>query len=64
VVGTGAPDVPQPLVNQLAMCGRLVIPIGDRYLQRITSVTKGPSGTIRDDGIGCVFVPLLGEHGW
>jgi len=64
VVGAGAPEVPEPLVKQLAPGGRLVIPIGDRYLQRMVTVTKTDRGTISEDGIGCVFVPLLGEHGW
>jgi protein-L-isoaspartate(D-aspartate) O-methyltransferase len=64
VVGAGAPEVPQPLVDQLAIGGRLVIPVGDRYLQRIVTVTRTARGTKTDDGIGCVFVPLLGEHGW
>jgi len=64
VVGAGAPEVPQPLVTQLAPGGRLVIPVGDRYLQRITTVTKGAHGATTEEGIGCVFVPLLGEHGW
>lgn len=64
VVGAGAPEVPRPLVEQLAIGGRLVIPVGDRYLQRIVTVTRTPRGTTTDEGIGCVFVPLLGEHGW
>ena len=64
VVGAGAPEAPPPLVRQLATGGRLVIPIGDRYLQRIVTVVKTRHGTTTDEGIGCVFVPLLGEHGW
>ncbi|MBM3498130.1 MAG: protein-L-isoaspartate(D-aspartate) O-methyltransferase [Armatimonadetes bacterium] len=64
VVGAGAPAVPEPLVEQLASGGRLVIPVGDRYLQRIVTVTKGAEGAVTEEGIGCVFVPLLGEHGW
>jgi len=64
IVGAGAPEVPQPLIDQLAVGGRLVIPVGDRYLQHLVTVTKGTRGTVTHDGIGCVFVPLLGEHGW
>ncbi|MGQ9730229.1 MAG: protein-L-isoaspartate(D-aspartate) O-methyltransferase [Candidatus Zipacnadales bacterium] len=64
IVGAGAPQVPEPLVQQLAPGGRLVLPIGDRYLQHIVTVTKTDDGTILEDGIGCVFVPLIGDHGW
>jgi protein-L-isoaspartate(D-aspartate) O-methyltransferase len=64
VVGAGAPEVPQPLVEQLSPEGRLVIPVGDRHLQRITTVTKAAHGSTTEEGLGCVFVPLLGEHGW
>jgi protein-L-isoaspartate(D-aspartate) O-methyltransferase len=64
VVGAGAPEVPEPLVKQLAIGGRLVVPIGDRYLQHMAIVTRTERGTTTDEGIGCVFVPLLGKHGW
>lgn len=64
IVGAGSPDVPQPLVRQLAPNGRLVIPIGDRHLQKIVTVRRTEDGVQTEDGIGCVFVPLLGEYGW
>jgi protein-L-isoaspartate(D-aspartate) O-methyltransferase len=64
IVGAGAPQVPEPLVEQLAAGGRLVIPVGDRYLQRLLTVTRTADGRRTEDGIGCVFVPLIGEHGW
>jgi protein-L-isoaspartate(D-aspartate) O-methyltransferase len=64
VVGAGSPEVPRPLVRQLALGGRLVIPVGDRHLQRIVIVRKTEDGIETQDGIGCVFVPLVGEYGW
>jgi protein-L-isoaspartate(D-aspartate) O-methyltransferase len=64
VVGAGSPDVPQPLVDQLAENGRLVIPVGDRWLQRMCLVRKQGSRVRMQDGMGCVFVPLVGEYGW
>jgi len=64
VVGAGAPEVPQPLVDQLADGGRLVVPVGDRRLQRLTTIGRRGDRIIRHDGIDCVFVPLVGHRGW
>ena len=64
VVGAGAPEVPRPLVEQLAVGGKLVIPVGDRSLQQLCLARKEASGLRVEDGMGCVFVPLVGEHGW
>lgn len=64
IVAAGSPEVPKPLIRQLASGGRLVIPVGDRHLQKIVTVRKTADGVEMQDGIGCVFVPLLGEYGW
>lgn len=64
VVGAGSPEVPRPLIAQLAEGGRLAIPVGDRSLQRMCLVRKEGSRVRIEDGMGCVFVPLIGEHGW
>jgi len=64
VVGAGSPEVPRPLIRQLAEGGRLVIPVGDRSLQRMCLVRKEGGRVRTEDGIGCVFVPLIGEYGW
>ncbi len=64
IVGAGAPEVPQPLLDQLADGGRLVIPVGDRRLQRVTIMGRRGDQFIRHEGIDCVFVPLLGDYGW
>ncbi len=64
IVTAGAPKLPQPLVDQLAKGGRLVIPIGSRQAQTLTLVEKDEDGLEIREITSCVFVPLLGEHGW
>jgi protein-L-isoaspartate(D-aspartate) O-methyltransferase len=64
LVGAGAPALPQPLVDQLADGGRLLIPIGDREEQKLV-VAHRKNGTIESREVAPVrFVPLLGSHGW
>ena len=64
LVSAGGPDVPQPLLDQLAEGGRLVIPLGSRDEQVLTVFTRHGTTTERR-AIGPVrFVPLLGHHGW
>lgn len=64
LVTAGAPHVPSSLKEQLAVGGRLVIPVGSSFSQVLTIVTRTASGfdTVRD--CGCVFVPLKGKEGW
>jgi protein-L-isoaspartate(D-aspartate) O-methyltransferase len=64
IVTAGSPDIPAPLVEQLKEGGRLVIPVGDRYGQQLITVVKTAEGTITERSIPCVFVPLIGNHGW
>ncbi len=64
LVGAGAPSVPQPLLDQLAEGGRLLIPIGDRETQKLMLAERN-KGAIETTEIAPVrFVPLLGSHGW
>ncbi len=64
LVTAGAPRVPRPLVEQLAIGGRLVIPVGRRQIQQLLSVTRQPDGVkVRRHG-PCRFVPLIGEQAW
>ena len=64
MVTAGAPDLPKPLIDQLADNGRMVIPIGDRYSQEmIKIIRKGKSLKQKNLG-GCRFVNLIGIHGW
>ena len=65
LVTAGAPSVPEPLIDQLAPGGILVIPVGTNSLQELVRVTKDEDGSIKEDRLGsCVFVRLVGKHGW
>jgi protein-L-isoaspartate(D-aspartate) O-methyltransferase len=64
LVGAGSPTIPQPLVDQLADGGRLLIPIGDREEQRLVlAERKGDQVQTREVAL-VRFVPLIGHHGW
>jgi protein-L-isoaspartate(D-aspartate) O-methyltransferase len=65
IVTAAAPRLVEPLLDQLAPGGRLVIPVGGRYFQTLQLVEKDRDGTVRtrDEG-GCVFVKLIGRYGW
>ena len=64
IVTAGAPNIPQPLLDQLAIDGRLVIPVGDAYAQDLMRVTKTKEGIKKEDLGGCRFVKLIGRYGW
>lgn len=64
IVTAGSPDIPQPLIDQLAMGGRLVIPVGDAFVQDLFRVTKAEEGIKKEDLGGCRFVKLIGKYGW
>jgi protein-L-isoaspartate(D-aspartate) O-methyltransferase len=65
LVTAGGPDFPPPLVEQLAVGGRMLAPLGDQRAQMLTALDKLPGGrTHQTDLCGCVFVNLVGEHGW
>ncbi|HEX2642990.1 MAG TPA: protein-L-isoaspartate(D-aspartate) O-methyltransferase [Thermoanaerobaculia bacterium] len=66
VVAAGGPEVPVPLLDQLAPDGRLVIPVGPRPdLQTLVRVTRLRAGRFREEDLGAVrFVPLVGARGW
>jgi protein-L-isoaspartate(D-aspartate) O-methyltransferase len=64
VVAAGAPTVPPALVEQLAVGGRLVIPVGTRFMQELRVVEKTRRGVREIGGDACVFVPLVGESAW
>jgi len=64
IVTAAAPDVPAALIEQLREGGRLVIPVGERFTQVLKKVTKKTGGLVTQDSIPCMFVPLIGAHGW
>lgn len=64
IVAAAAPEVPEPLLQQLARGGKMVIPIGAEGNQRLARVTRaGTSVKIEDCG-SAEFVPLVGKFGW
>ncbi|HDL09790.1 MAG TPA: protein-L-isoaspartate(D-aspartate) O-methyltransferase [Candidatus Omnitrophica bacterium] len=64
IVTAGAPQIPQPLIQQLKLGGRMVIPVGDRLTQELKLIYKHQEGVKIEDVCGCVFVPLLGKYAW
>jgi protein-L-isoaspartate(D-aspartate) O-methyltransferase len=65
VVTAAAKEIPSPLIEQLKVGGRLVIPVGSSYHQELTIVDKvsGDKTIKRSEG-GCIFVPLIGKYAW
>ena len=67
LVAAGSPSIPRTLVEQLAVGGRLVIPVGGRTSQsliKLTRLSEDPDDVKKEDLGGCRFVSLIGEHGW
>lgn len=64
MVTAGAPEVPEPLLHQLAEGGRLIIPVGDLTIQKLRIVTKGNGTYESKDVESFKFVPLIGKKGW
>ncbi len=64
VVTAAAPNVPQPLLDQLAEGGRMVIPVGDQFHQVLVLISKEKESVSRRTLDACQFVPLIGKHGW
>jgi len=66
LVAAGGPEVPPALTEQLAVGGRLVIPVGDQEgPQRLVKITRKSAADYEEEGLAEVaFVPLVGEGGW
>ena len=64
LVSAAAPSVPQPLVDQLAAGGRLVIPVGPAEDQQLVRIMKTNGRTTHEELFACRFVPLVGRYGW
>ncbi len=64
LVGAASPDVPQPLLDQLAIGGQLLIPVGDRDTQALWRIRRTADGFERTMLDAMRFVPLIGVHGF
>lgn len=64
MVTAGAPAVPDDLLNQLTDGGRMVIPVGSRYMQELCKITRRPEGDTIEKLGGCRFVSLIGKNAW
>ena len=64
LVSAACPEVPPPLVEQLAPGGILAAPVGTFYGQELIRLRKGPGGITCEGRGGCVFVPLRGKFGF
>ena len=65
LVAAGGPSIPEPLVKQLKIGGKLVIPIGaEQRSQMLIRVTRTENGYQQENFGPCAFVPLIGKHGW
>lgn len=65
LVAAGGPGVPKPLVKQLKIGGKLVLPVGEvQGKQNLIRVTRTESNYRSENFCPCAFVPLIGEHGW
>jgi len=67
IITAAVPEIPQYLLEQLAVGGRMVAPVGDRDVQTLYKLTRSaenPEEIIKEDLGGCRFVSLIGESGW
>ncbi len=65
LITAGTPQIPQPLIEQLSdENGIIVAPVGDRFSQVLLKVIKSKGKLEKETHTPCVFVPLIGKHGW
>jgi protein-L-isoaspartate(D-aspartate) O-methyltransferase len=64
IVTAGGPEIPEPLIAQLADPGRLIIPVGDQNEQVLQLLEKKDGQVAVTSLAGVRFVDLVGEHGW
>lgn len=67
IVTAAVPEIPQYVVDQLAVGGRMVVPVGDRDVQTLYKLTRSVENRkeiVQEDLGGCRFVSLIGESGW
>lgn len=64
IITAASPMVPNPIKEQVSENGIIVIPVGSRFSQQLIRIRKTMSGFEEQYHTPCVFVPLIGEHGW
>lgn len=64
IVTAAAPKIPEELINELVEGGRLVIPLGNRFIQTLSVITRRGDRYDLEERGGCMFVPLIGKDGW
>jgi protein-L-isoaspartate(D-aspartate) O-methyltransferase len=64
IITAATPEVPKPLIDQLAAGGSLVAPVGGQDLQELVAIRKTHGSITREYHGGVRFVPLIGQHGW
>jgi protein-L-isoaspartate(D-aspartate) O-methyltransferase len=64
IVTAASPELPEPLPDQLADGGRLVVPVGPRWTQHLVRLRRRGGTFTTESLIGVAFVPLIGAHGW
>ena len=64
LVGAASPDVPAPLLEQLAVGGQLLVPVGGRDEQVLMRIRRTETGFERSTLDAMRFVPLIGTHGF
>jgi len=64
MVTAAAPRAPKSLLDQVAENGRMVIPVGDRFMQDLQVWKRHDDEFTHQNNIPVVFVPLRGKHGW
>ena len=64
IVTAGAPEIPKPLIDQLAEGGRMIIPVGSSFSQTLIKIYRDQQGIHQTELGGCRFVKLVGQRGW
>lgn len=64
IITAAAPQIPDPLIGQLKDGGTIVAPVGERFSQILIKGKKEQGVLVQEYNTACVFVPLIGEHGW
>jgi len=64
LVAAGSPKIPAPLLEQLKIGGRMLIPVGEKGSQILQKIVKEENKIVTTPLAQCLFVPLLGAYGW